>query len=366
MSEPSTEIRAFIALAERFAEKELAPRAIAGDNYPFAPFNLEALAAAAGAGLLGITLPEKLGGVGQGLTALCEVLFVLAQEDASFAAVLMADAFARDLLAQAGRDDLLKKYAGGRLGVLLYDSPRELPRGLAVEDAPEGPVLSGKAEYAALAPVASALILPGYSRRDDKMGLYLIDAHAAGVEIGPPVPSLGLRGCPAADVTITAGRAEAVFAEAIPAYLAVAEQYLAAAAALSAGVCAGSFRAARAYAAERYQGGRMIIDYDMVRQMLANLAVAAETGKALFREMARLADRGEPAPLLIAGAVLAADQAAAAASDGVQCLGGYGYMEDYGQEKRLRDAKQIAAIFGPGPIKKMELIEGLITGRITT
>jgi alkylation response protein AidB-like acyl-CoA dehydrogenase len=44
------------------------------------------------------------------------------------------------------------------------------------------------------------------------------------------------------------------------------------------------------------------------------------------------------------------------AEDGVQILGGYGYMHDYGQEKRMRDAKQVQAIFGPHAVKQMDIL----------
>jgi alkylation response protein AidB-like acyl-CoA dehydrogenase len=35
--------------------------------------------------------------------------------------------------------------------------------------------------------------------------------------------------------------------------------------------------------------------------------------------------------------------------DAVQTLGGYGYMKDYGLEKRLRDAKSIQCLLGTYP-----------------
>jgi len=41
----------------------------------------------------------------------------------------------------------------------------------------------------------------------------------------------------------------------------------------------------------------------------------------------------------------------------VQILGGYGYMKDYGQEKRMRDAKQIQAVFGSSPTRVQRIID---------
>ena len=52
-------------------------------------------------------------------------------------------------------------------------------------------------------------------------------------------------------------------------------------------------------------------------------------------------------------------------TDGVQILGGYGYMKDYGQEKRFRDAKQLQALLGIAPLKKLSYWKHLYcrTGR---
>lgn len=43
-------------------------------------------------------------------------------------------------------------------------------------------------------------------------------------------------------------------------------------------------------------------------------------------------------------------------TDGVQILGGNGYMKDYGQEKRFRDARQVQALLGTVPMRKLGLI----------
>jgi alkylation response protein AidB-like acyl-CoA dehydrogenase len=41
-------------------------------------------------------------------------------------------------------------------------------------------------------------------------------------------------------------------------------------------------------------------------------------------------------------------------------LGGVGYMQDFGQEKRFRDAKHIQACFGLTPLKRIRLLRQII------
>lgn len=61
----------------------------------------------------------------------------------------------------------------------------------------------------------------------------------------------------------------------------------------------------------------------------------------------------------LAAAIHVQEAAVQVTTDGVQALGGVGYMQDFGQEKRFRDAKQIQACFGLTPLKRIKLFEGL-------
>jgi alkylation response protein AidB-like acyl-CoA dehydrogenase len=44
-------------------------------------------------------------------------------------------------------------------------------------------------------------------------------------------------------------------------------------------------------------------------------------------------------------------------TDGIQVLGGVGYMKDFGQEKRFRDARHIQLLLGSAPMKKIRYME---------
>jgi alkylation response protein AidB-like acyl-CoA dehydrogenase len=48
------------------------------------------------------------------------------------------------------------------------------------------------------------------------------------------------------------------------------------------------------------------------------------------------------------------------ATDGIQAMGGVGYMKDFGQEKRFRDAGQIQAFLGNFPMKKISFIKQIL------
>lgn len=99
-----------------------------------------------------------------------------------------------------------------------------------------------------------------------------------------------------------------------------------------------SLQVAGEYAAQRYQGGRMIEAYDAVRLLLDNGRASVDAAIGALKSLATVSPE-EPRS---AGECLrfkahAARVAVAAASDSLQVLGGYGYMRDYGQERRFRD-----------------------------
>lgn len=363
-STDKSDLQSFQDMAQRFAKKELEAKAIELDSYPYADFNEDALKAAGEVGLLRVLVTGEHGGTGQGMEVFCEIISSLARADASFASVIMINSLAQSALVRWGSHALVEKYIQSALIAFpAYTLPTDLPRDLTAEEKGAGYSLKGKVEYLALAPIADAMILPAEMKGKEQIAFFLVDARAPGVTISEPVLSLGLRNCPVADVELDHVEVSAenlLCPDTETEYPVLAERFRPAIAALAVGVLSGSYETAKAYAKERYQGGRMIVDHDQVRLMLVNMAVIAESGKALVRSMAQAADERKPWPLSDAGLILLTEQASRATTDGVQVLGGYGYVEDYGQEKRMRDAKQIEAIFGAAPAKRLELMADIL------
>lgn len=363
-SESQTDLQSFQDLALKFARRELEPKAIDLDDYPFVEFNRAAIDSAREVGLFQVLVPEEQGGIGQGMPALCEIIQNVAQADGGFATIVFVNSLAQSALLKWGSAGLTEKHlSGGLIAFPVYDLPTDLPVELKAGKTDDGYTLNGRVEFLPLAPVAEAMVVPAQLEGSEQVAFFVVETRAAGVTVGEPLMSLGLRTCPVADVEFKEVKVPAgnlLWAEANVDYASLAASFRPAAAALAVGVCAGSYEAAKSYAKERYQGGRMIVDYDQVRLMLANLAVVAESGKSLVRAMARAVEEGKPWPVSDAGLILISEQASRATTDGVQCLGGYGYMKDYGQEKRMRDAKQIESIFGAAPAKRLDLMEEIL------
>jgi len=130
-------------------------------------------------------------------------------------------------------------------------------------------------------------------------------------------------------------------------------------AAISAGIMKGSLDEALNYTREREQGGRSIINWSEVKMILGNMAIRSKAADMCVAETcqgieAKIHDWGIYS---ISTALIVHEMACEVVTDGVQILGGYGYMKDFGQEKRYRDARQVQALLGSAPIKKLALID---------
>lgn len=110
--------------------------------------------------------------------------------------------------------------------------------------------------------------------------------------------------------------------------------------ALSLGLARGAMDRAVAFASQRKAFGASIAKLQAVANMLADMAVDVEASRHLVYHAARLKDAGRPYRREASIAKLFASEAATRVCDkAIQVLGGYGYMREYEVERHYRDNK---------------------------
>jgi alkylation response protein AidB-like acyl-CoA dehydrogenase len=125
-------------------------------------------------------------------------------------------------------------------------------------------------------------------------------------------------------------------------------------AACATGLAQAALDEAVGYARTRRQFGRPIAEFEGLSFMLADMATAVQASRALYLSAARRKDAGQPARTEAAMAKLfASDTAMRVATDAVQVLGGYGYVEDFPAERYLREAKVLQIVEGTNQIQRM-------------
>lgn len=369
----SDELKMLGDMARDFAARELLEDREEHDKFPFGPLFESVLAKAQEVGFLAIMLPEDMGGAADAVNALCLVLDEVCRVDASLGGVIFTNALAQELMAQAGGAGLLKEVvpAEGSYAEVLtafpsFNNPGEIRSGAkaAVRDGKYR--LSGSVDYVVLGGIASRALLPAEIEGEEGFSLFLVDLGQSGVKVSDPVLSLGLHTCPAVDVSLEAaeGRLIGEKGEGGAYFEAAVDRLSVAAAAMSAGVMKGSFADALDYTRERVQGGREIVNWSEVRMLLSGMAVKGKVADMLVDQASRGVDCTEPGWGLAsrAAALHVQEMATEVTTDGIQLLGGNGYMKDYGQEKRFRDAKQIQALMGLTPLRRLKYIRRVVDG----
>ncbi|MCS7482768.1 acyl-CoA dehydrogenase family protein [Umezawaea endophytica] len=128
------------------------------------------------------------------------------------------------------------------------------------------------------------------------------------------------------------------------------------------GAARGALEASLKYAAEREQFGKPIAGFQLVQELLADMAVETDAARLLTWRVADLADRGEPFRTEASMAKLYASEAAVrVANNAIQVFGGYGYIDEYPVGKFLRDTRVTTLYEGTSQIQKL-LIGRALTG----
>jgi len=135
----------------------------------------------------------------------------------------------------------------------------------------------------------------------------------------------------------------------------------AAAGAMNAGIMRGACQEALDYARTRRQGGQWILDWGETGMVLAGMLAKTDAAALAVSSACRCLEEGrsDGCRQAVGTALQVHELACGVVNDGVQVLGGYGYMRDYGQERRFRDARQVQALLGAAPLRKLALLGGL-------
>jgi len=129
------------------------------------------------------------------------------------------------------------------------------------------------------------------------------------------------------------------------------------------GIARAAMEDALAYARERRQFGRRIVEFQAIQWKFADMATRIEAARWLAYRAAWLRDRGRRHTLEASMAKLFASETAMwAAHQAVQILGGYGYIKDYPVERYFRDAKITEIYEGTSEIQRLVIARNLLGG----
>jgi acyl-CoA dehydrogenase len=325
-------------------------------------FPSEFYAAMAEGGWIGIAIPERYGGGGQGIREAATVLEEVAASGACMngASALHLSVFGMHPVVVHGTEEMKQQYlpdvAAGRLhvafGVTEPDAGTDTTRitTRAVRDG-DHYVVNGRKVWTTKALEADRILLLTRTTPLDQcakptqgMTLFLVDRHADGVD-ARAIPKMGRNAVASCETTYDdvlvpltdrvgdEGRGFQYLLDGLN-----AERILIAAEAL--GIGRVSLRRAVAYANERVVFDRPIGKNQGIAFPLAEAHAKLRAADLMIREAATLIDQGKPCgEEANIAKYLAAEAGFFAADRAVQTHGGFGYAVEYHVERYFREAR---------------------------
>jgi acyl-CoA dehydrogenase len=361
------EQRQIKALARQFADQEILPRAVAADQQQLFPLEVQAKAVALG--LVNLTLPERVGGMGLGCFELVLVTEELCRACLGIGTTLCVNTLAAQPLVQLGSPAQQAHYlsrltAGGFASFALTepgagsDVAGIRTRATRVEG---GWQLNGSKIWISNAPLADFFVV--FAKTDAEAGhrgmtAFIVERDSAGLSIGQPMSKLGQRAAPTAEVffdNLFVPDAQRLGEEGSGFGLAmqVFDHSRPMVAAFGVGLIQRCVDESLAYARTRISMGKPLIEHQAIAHKLAEMQMRLEAARLLTYQAAWLTDQGQRSTLQASIAkAFAADAAMWAATEAIQIFGGMGYSTEYPVEKLFRDAKVLQIYEGTSEIQR--------------
>ncbi len=373
-----TEEQAMIRATMRdFAEKEIAPVARESDRNEHFPADL--VKKMGEMGFMGLNLPSDYGGGGSDYMAYCVMLEEIARVDYSMSVIVSSHiSLAGKSILNWGTDAQKQKYlprltTGEVLGCFATTEPDVGSDISSIETSAtlQGDewVLNGNKMWISKGGVAGIAIiiaqtdkskghrgLAAFIIEKDTPGFSSIDIHNKFGARSSNTAELVMEDChlPQENMLGPLGKGMSVALSAFDsARLGVAARTV--------GVAQACIDASVAYAQTRKQFGKFLGNFQLVQELIADMAVETEAARLLVYRAATMKDKGDPATVQTSMAKYYSSEIAVKAADNaIQIHGSYGYSDEYPVERYFRDVRVSSILEGTSQMHK------LIIGRAMT
>ena len=368
--------RSIQSLAREIAEAEIAPHAADWDrNHTFPRALFSKLGEL---GLMGVCVPEELGGAGADFLSYILVLEELSRADAGVgvtvavhtsAATLPIIAFGTAAQKEKFVPPLARGVDIGAFALTEAESGSDAAslRSTATTDGDAFRIDASK-QWITNGSHASTFLL--FARTNPEaagargVSAFLVDA--SDVEVTREEEKLGLNSSSTADIrvngaTVARDRLLHELNRGFVVAMATLDGGRIGVAAQAVGIAQAAYDVARAYALERHQFGSRIADFQAIQFKLADMATEIEAARALTYRAAWRKQEGLSHTLEGAQAKLFASAVARRQTgEAIQILGGYGYTKEFPVERYYRDAKITEIYEGTSEIQRIVIAREIL------
>jgi alkylation response protein AidB-like acyl-CoA dehydrogenase len=367
----SPELAELQQVVRRLAREKVAPRAREIDSTGEYPEDL--FQAFVGAGLMGLCIPEDLGGSGAGILGLTIAIEEVAKYSNSASLMLLLSRLPAGPVLIAGSEAQQRRYvtpiatgeARAGFGLSEPGAGSDVV-GMKTRATPDGDgwILNGTKCWMSGVVQADWYVIfaktgPVDSRAHDSISAFIVERGWDGVEVGRTDKKMGVKGVDTGELILTDVHvpAENVIGEVGGFRLAMlglnAMRPIVAARGI--GLAEGALMYAVEYVKQRAAFGQTIADFQGIQWKIAGLAAEIEAARLLTYRAAMLADAGkftkEWVPYLSIAKYYATELAVKVSGEALQMLGAAGYLEEHMTELYYRDAKQLTIVEGTSQVQ---------------
>jgi alkylation response protein AidB-like acyl-CoA dehydrogenase len=369
--------RKLVAMVRDFCVREVKPHANEWDREE--RFPREVVEQLGELGLLGMAVPEELGGSQLDTASIALVIEEIARWDGSLALTVAShNGLGTSHILRFGNDEQRKRFipeiaSGKRLAAWGLTEPGSGSdaaglRSTAVRKG-KGWVLNGSKMFITQGSVGDiflVLALTEPSQRQKGITAFVLEKGMKGFSQRPLHGKLGMRSSDTAelvmeDVAVPDENRIGELGMGFIDTLKILDKGRITIAALSVGLGRGALEESLAYAKDRKAFGQSISNFQALRWMMADMATELDAARLLVLRAAALCDAGRPYTSEASMAKLFASEAACrAAANGVQIHGGYGFTREFLVERIYRDVKLCTIGEGTSEIQRMIIARELL------
>ncbi len=323
-------------------------------------------------GLLGITVPEELGGSGLSYLAHTVVVEEIARASASVSLSYGAHSnLCVNQIKLNGSDAQRRKYLPGlidgtQVGALAMSEAGAgsdvVSMALRADRDGDDFVLTGTKYWITNGPDADVLVV--YAKTDPAAGskgitAFIVEKTMPGFSTSAHFDKLGMRGSNTAELIFDGVRVPAANilggqGQGVRVLMSGLDFERVVLAGIGTGIMAACLDEIMPYLATRKQFGQPIGNFQLMQAKVADMYTALNSARAYVYEVAKACDRGEVTRQDAAACVLySSEQAMVQAHQAVQAMGGAGFMNDSVVSRLFRDAKLMEIGAGTSEIRRM-------------
>jgi len=380
--ELSSEHRQWRASVHAFCAAELQPHAAEFDER--AEFNAEAVRKMAPLGLLGMLVPEELGGAGLDMLGVALAVEELGWACGGTALSISAhNGLGCGPLVLFGSEEQKRRWlpdlASGKnglaaLGLTEPGAGSDLNNvQTRAERVGKEWVIRGSKAWITNVSVASLVVTLCRTKPEGGshgFSLIVVPVDSPGLHVGPPEKKMGVRASPTHAITYDGVRVPAEYVlgepgQGLPQTLKVLDGGRISIGALSVGLARAALEAGMRYAQERTAFGVPLASHQAIQWMIADAATQIEAARLLVHQAAWLKDQDRPYTLQAAQAKLyASEMAEVVCRNAIQILGSYGYSTEYPVERMYRDARLMTIGEGTSEVQRMVIARRVLAAEL--